>query len=127
MIKEDINFDIKTVILEKIRISVGMRFTNQMLRNMMVDQFKDTIADNVEYKFNSFILGILDEEIVIDISYPENWYQAIRERFFPKKWIQKYPIKKTTIYRKYKTYAAICPHLDTNEPRNHVQWLASFQ
>lgn len=57
---------------------------------------------------------------------PADWWQALRERWFPKWWLKKWPVKyrvetkevvtKTIIYN-------VCPHLHVTDNRNHLQFL----
>ena len=71
--------------------------------------------DALIMKMRAFVLG--EEGDKIEISYPEDWWQAVRERWLPKWWIKKYPVK----YKEhYITPQTIYPHFRISIPEKRV-------
>lgn len=33
----------------------------------------------------------------IEVSYPADWWQAVRERFFPRRWLRRWPAQRVTV------------------------------
>ena len=93
---------IKQIVLDKIPISVRQTMSPVLLNNLDLEIFTDKLVGRI-FQLNSFVLG----EIIDDVycRYPENWWQAFRERFFPAWWLKKYPVRyverNINVYRTY--------------------------
>lgn len=74
-----------------------------------------------------------DEEIVqstevIEFKAPLDWWQAFRERWFPRWWLRRHPVryrverrevlKRVTVHR-----YNVCPHIKVQDNTPHVAWL----
>lgn len=63
------------------------------------------------------------EESAIDCG-PEDWWEAFKERWFPKSWLKNHPVRrahKTVMTTFYKT----CPHVAVNTSHDHFRWMSS--
>ena len=86
--------EIKEAILKKIRIVCGARFA--LPRDLKVEVYDDMIDFSVRdvcYKLEGYILGENPETKTI--KHPEDWLQAIKERWFAKWMLKKWPVKYT--------------------------------
>ena len=71
------------------------------------------------------IVALPDERIDIERAYPADWWQAVRERWLPPWWLQRYPVQLRRISIHESRYRAVCPHLPTDQPGDHLAWLVS--
>jgi hypothetical protein len=91
--------------LEPIRLYLQQRFENIKLANMQVQYFP-TLED-FDGMGVRMIMSFYGKKVTVPITYPRDWWQAFKERWFSK-WLKvKYPVKYHTEY-KYR----ICPHID---------------
>lgn len=75
---------------------------------------------------DTYMLGLPDQVISIDEQWPKDWWQAFRERWFPKWRLKKHPVRYKTIQIYQKTFKAVCPHMTTPQGDNnvHIEWFA---
>lgn len=51
------------------------------------------VSEEIIMKFSSYVLAMPLEKIQIDVQYPETWWDAVKERWFPD-WLKKwYPVE----------------------------------
>lgn len=62
------------------------------------------IIANHLLQFKTSIWKQIDNPSIDRISYPLNWWEAIKERFFPKYILNKFPVKMKIIDIKYEVY-----------------------
>lgn len=55
---------------------------------------------------------------------PENWVEAVKDRFLPRFARKYWPIKYSEIMTSIRTHN-VCPHLPTDTSRKHVDWLVN--
>jgi hypothetical protein len=99
---------IEQVVLEKFRLYNRYYLDgNTLLKNEVdVHVVSDHLADRMVVGFHTYIASLqLDE---IKVTYPINWYEAFKERWFPAWLLKKYPV----IYKNVKLEAkALYPNV----------------
>ncbi len=85
----------------------------------------DAAKDELVVSLTSYIYGLLDDRIKIYEEYPEDWWQAFKERWFPAWILRRYPVKYRVIDIDRKIYKAVCPHVNKPDNGSHFTWLAS--
>jgi hypothetical protein len=79
-------------------------------------------AEDLLLKIEAFALGRHIERISIHHKWPADWWQAFRERWFPKWWLQRHPVRYSRVdVDRQVTF--ICPHLGVADPEHHMQFL----
>ena len=53
-----------------------------------------------------------------DIEYPADWYQAFKQRWFPRWALKRTPVRMTKVH-----LARFCPHVAVPDNRTHTDWL----
>jgi hypothetical protein len=56
--------------------------------------------------------------------WPENWWEAVKERWFPEFLLRRHPVKyhNETVVSSYH-HTKLCPHLSLGTERDHIEWL----
>jgi hypothetical protein len=112
------SFDvIETVRLEKIKYGILMRLTEEFLRDAKIDVIEDTLAREIEVAVRVGIFGKQHEKV--ECKYPADWWQAFRERFFPKWWVKRWPVAYTKMVLDVKE---LFPKLAIPDGVHHVDW-----
>ena len=88
-------YEIKQYVLEQIKFAtinyVSLDFFNQFADNFKFQSCRNPTTQGIVYRFMMNVLSYKLEKI--EIKYPLNWYEAFKERWFPKWYHKKYPIK----------------------------------
>jgi hypothetical protein len=66
-------------------------------------QQHDLLRQQMVYSLETSILMMDEDEFVA--SWPENWWQAFRQRWFPNRWLNKHPVKMA--YMREKKYGKV--------------------
>jgi hypothetical protein len=105
----DLNYRLpyERYVLDIIRLKASAAVDADIYRTAQVRSALEYISDRLVFQMELALAG--KEHIV---SYPENWWEAVKERFAPRWFRMKYPVK----LRREKVYN-VCPHL--NVPQNH--------
>jgi hypothetical protein len=56
--------------------------------------------DEAILEFDCFLYGRETKEIEIDIKYPRDWLEALKERWFPKYILERWPVCYTRVHKK---------------------------
>lgn len=84
----------------------------------------DLVTENLIARYTSYIHGLPKERIFIDESYPETWWDAFKERWYPNWAKRRWPVKMKRICVDKVQYLAVCPHIDDADKNPHLVWLA---
>jgi hypothetical protein len=68
-----------------------LRVSHEFANDLMFDSHMDYVRDQLVVSLKAKVLG----EPVHDIQYPADWWQALRQRWFPEFWLNKYPVRMT--------------------------------
>jgi len=114
---------IDTLEIERLKLIAIQEFAKELIYPQDV---KLSISEHTHFMFDSFalrmvaeFLGKLEKDTIV--SYPENWKESFKERWFPQ-WLKThYPIKYTE-----KSVYKVCPHIDIkfrDNPNPHLAFL----
>lgn len=103
-------------------IKTRMRITEDLVRQRAVlCSWRDEITDALVYELTLKIAQYERTETSDPISYPSDWWQALKERWCPAWVLRKYPVQRVTTYTRI---VKICPHIPIpSTHRGHFQWL----
>lgn len=107
--------EIQHAVLEQLKLRSSVSISEQTLRNVKITEYRDllyqTLVINVEAIFN---------QLKIEAArYPADWWQAVKERWFPQWLLSRYPVEYTSVPR-----YAVCPHLDSKKDK-HIYFLTT--
>lgn len=118
---EELN--IVRVHLEKIKINVVEQLNEMpMARNHLTILLERT-AFGMALKMTTYIAGMERERFRLDEKWPEDWKQAVKERFAPKWWTRRHPVVYTKIHINEQRFSAVCPHLNIQDEKPHLDFL----
>ncbi|GAH23701.1 unnamed protein product [marine sediment metagenome] len=105
MPKENDEVKIKSykVILERLRFKAKEFITKEMLTSVNVEFLESHFNDGISFNWHAAIAG----QNLRTIRYPKDWWQAFKERWFPEKFKERWPIeyKIIDIYALYPSIA----------------------
>ena len=107
------------VVLNKSKLSLQNTISKIALHNATIDII-EMIGGDVIVRIEKICISG-KEKIIKETQFPRDWWQAFRERWFPKWWLRLCPIQ----YKKVITKEIIkmCPHLAVPDNRPHVMFL----
>ena len=77
--------------MQKIR-AVAQTYISKHELNAVADVVLDTQVEGVVLRVKAFVWGSVNSEI----KYPATWWQHVKERWYPKSWLKRWPVKHTT-------------------------------
>lgn len=117
--QEDVTEDFHKIICEKVSV-----ITRKMIHSdLEITLLKDNVFNEMIFALKTYVLGLADERIRIYKEWPENWWEAFKDRWFPTWLKNKYPVRYDHIMVDQAIYKAVCPHLTTDEHKKHVTFL----
>ena len=112
---EDQNQTDEFVKLVREKVTSLMYIDKEIFEDWEVEVSSGFMANSIVTRFNALLTTQLLDEYTI--SYPCNWKEAFKERWFPQWWLKRYPVKykiKTIIAK------AIYPHIAFPEKTHYV-------
>ena len=112
---------IERVVLEKLRFGLRENIHPDLLDKLMLKIEKDFLTQEWIAKIRGFVWS--KEDVVETIKFPSDWWQAVKERFFPLFLRKKFPVKhKFVVVKTVRT----CPHIDfpKDSYKSHIQFLS---
>lgn len=95
--------------------------------NFRVETDMDYIADAMVVSLFTYMAGIGKERVEVHEEWPANWWEALKERWFPAWALRRWPVQKKSIHISKAVYHAVCPHLyvtgQLSKEHNCFAWL----
>jgi hypothetical protein len=112
-----------TVVAERVRFTMKERLADNLHRHLEVTSEYDARIRETVVRMASYVLAMPKERIQIHEAWPEDWWQAFKERWFPGWALKRWPVKYRTIHVDEQKYGPVCPHLDVPGPGRHVEFM----
>jgi hypothetical protein len=131
-VQKEIATPLNVLRLQKVHLATQQAMSQREIENLgpltQIDLYTTYIADTLVWNLKTYILGLEDEKIVCHREWPEDWWQALRERWFPRWWLRRWPVLVKVHHREIVSFKAVCPHLNIKVERQelHLQWLAGM-
>jgi hypothetical protein len=87
---------VKSITLEKIKVALSKVVHPTIIDNMKLDFREDVLSRQFIFDLKTFMMGQHLEDI--EKSYPVDWWQAFKERWFPKWWLEQWPVQYNKIH-----------------------------
>lgn len=120
--------DFETFTAEKIRLRTGRAISQ---REMTAAASRAELSSRMDHMrmcmfvdLDTYIHGLPKERISIHRSWPKTWWDAFKYRWFPKWARERWPIEYESIDVEQTIYSAVCPHLQDDPQRTHLQWMS---
>src|SRR6266850_978956 len=119
---------VKQLVLEKILVSCEVDVSRMQLESMRIDSIADWISNRYRIQLRQFLLGENLHKETVRWKYPADWREAFKERWFPKSWLKRWPVRYT---KKSVTFdvKAIYPKLNFSLPQEekYVTFTKSYE
>lgn len=84
--------EMRRIALKKIETyAVGL--IDPLLLDASVDTIRSMVCDQLELRVRGFILAEEDSLRHVEIRYPATWWQHFKQRWFPKRWLKRWPVR----------------------------------
>jgi hypothetical protein len=120
---------IKQVALDKIKVHVAKELSLDMTfvsQHAAVSVVMNEMARSLTFHLQSCVLGKSGGRVDVDRKWPADWWQAVRERWAPKWWLKRHPVKHASVAIHEQIWR-VCPHYPIKtEDRDralHIQYL----
>jgi hypothetical protein len=87
------SFSINEIKLEKIKFGIHKALSNKFLDDLPdqdIDYFVEQLGEEIVINCRSFVLG--EHVDTIHVKYPQDWWQAFKDRWFPQWALNRLPI-----------------------------------
>lgn len=84
---------------------------------------REDMVGNIWACLTQELLGGCVENVDIERRWPSDWWQAFKERWFPKWWLKRWPVNYQTISVHRRIHTRVCPHFAIQPGVNHVRFL----
>lgn len=116
---------IREIRVEQIKIAVRANICYDLQDGTQIKVLEETTGKNLAIELWAYIYAMPKEHIFIDRSFPKTWIDAIKNRWFPRWALKKWPIQWEHIKVDQRIYGNICPHITFPDHRqDHVIFLA---
>ena len=130
MFREAAKTEIKRIDMVKINQHIKRIIDSRELNLINISNLQTFIEDqmgNMVIELSQGIAALPNREIYVDERWPETWWDAFKERWFPTWALKRWPIKYKTLFIKEKVFKAICPHLGVHPSKEHLEWVLTVQ
>ena len=96
----------------------------EKIADFEIDTFMEWHQRKLIFRLRPFLAQVGELRIQHYIRYPKDWWEAVKERWFPVWLIKKFPVQYTVIDIDYPRYKAVCPHIDVpKDDKIHWEWM----
>ncbi len=116
--------NIETITLKKIQFGLRERVSKEFLDSVKIETEYDVFTETLVQGIRWWVFGQKVSESVIEtISYPDGWWQAFKQAYFPEFLKQRFPVREITV-DVIKQHFHVCPHLNIAPQGDHLKFLA---
>lgn len=128
---------LKRVLIEKQRISVLSKISPEMLASSDIGSCFDYLADELLFRLDVFMAKSKKtdentiERVLETVVVPITWWDHLKVEHAPKWFLDRWPADTRIIEarREVKNITVntrLCPHIQMDQDRKHIEWLADF-
>ncbi len=79
--------------LERLQLNSATMVDMAFLQSAEIETVLEDVADRFVLQLRAHIWG--EHVDTVELKHPADWWQAFRERWFPKRWLKKHPVQYT--------------------------------
>jgi hypothetical protein len=94
----DRNYDMEEVVLRKLQFKIGRLVDKGLIASLdsvQLESYYEHFLDGMVYELRLLLLGKTNQEV--NVKYPKDWWQAVKERFAPETFLKCWPVEYTEI------------------------------
>lgn len=111
---------LKEVILERMQIGLNQMVSSDVLSNLRAHI--EYTADYCAIELRTFVWAEKEEQQKQTVKYPANWWQGVKERWFPKWALKRWPVVYTVFTYSVKV---LYPQLNVSLPNQTAVFMVS--
>ncbi len=96
-----------------------------LIRRAGITEIIDQSMRELVYQLDTYVHGMVKERIVVHRKWPKTWWDAFKARWFPHWAKRRWPVEWERVDIDERIFLAICPHIQDDPQRTHLQWMAS--
>jgi hypothetical protein len=115
-----------TFTAKKLEACVQIALTNNNILELTDAEYywhMDSQASYLVASLRKKVLANGIETVCFECSYPKDWWEAFKERWFPKFLLNRYPVEYEIKTFKREVYTRICPHQSVTPRTSHFHFL----
>ena len=113
--------------VQRVRMAAIAHVSEGLYLNDDIDVAARTVGESLMVQIKAHVLAIPKERIVVNQSWPKDWWQAVRERWCPQWWLRRYPVQYNRVYVNKPIFGNVCPHVSMTRGDDHKEWLFKNQ
>ena len=95
-----------------------------------LNAYREEALKRLVYELRVHLASAPERELILSEvrhDVPADWWEAVRERWFPAWWVRRWPIKYEAIeVRRIERQIKVCPHIGWKE-KDHQRWLVQIE
>jgi len=95
-----------------IMLAQQYEMSRSMIDNLQVAEYTDHVLDRLVYQMKTYVVSAGEETIECNEAWPANWWEALKDRWFPAWALRRWPIVWKEHHLNRTFHRAICPHID---------------
>jgi hypothetical protein len=112
---------------ENVQVRISKMLTPDAQENLryVVVERDDVERGALLVQLEHYILALGEEKHVEKIYCPADWWEHFKLRWAPEWFTRRWPVQMAEHVFAVKKYAAACPHHNTADQGQHLEWLAA--
>ena len=108
--------DVKRIRLDKIELHARREFYKRDLAGLSanVTAWAEIEAERMTVELSTYMVGLLDEVVTVRRRWPLDWQQAFKQRWFPGRWLKRWPVRMNGCDVEVRVYKCVCPHINVH-------------
>ena len=82
------------------------------------------VADEMAFRLSADFHALPLVKVNYDFKAPLDWWQAVKERWFPRWALLRWPVEYREGWCHFTQYGPICPHIEGDPHARHFEWMA---
>jgi hypothetical protein len=82
-------------------------------------------AEQLALNLRAYVLAWPTERVDVEASWPANWWEAFKERWFPRWYLKRHPIQKAFVSVHREFPVKVCPHIPLKNHRKCIEFLTT--
>ncbi len=119
--------EIERVTLDLLRVAaqrqIGLNKLAFLRNNLEIYARVDDCNRRLVIELMSHVLAGPTQTVTLTLAVPADWWQAVRERFLPKWWLRRWPVRYRVEKAEQQVRMRCCPHMDIKTQRPHLEFL----
>ncbi len=94
----DRDYEIKQLVIDRLNTQRDFAISGCALQSLTISKYKDVLMNQIMYSVRALIPAenVKESTHTVSVEYPDGWWNAFKEQYFPAKLLKRYPVKYVT-------------------------------